>query len=149
MAGRSATEGQPAEPLGVRDAGPPALLGRPAPHRLAGPPVPVSELGPVALHGRGLGLHSVGDVNPLVGLERGRQEHGGHLVRRAGVGKVVRERRGRGHGVEQRSTGDPVVAVVEVVPTEEDRGGVMTADDIGTQRTHTLDESVPEIVANQ
>ncbi len=43
--GRSATEGQPAEPLGVGDAGPPALLGRPPPHRLAGPAAPGRRTG--------------------------------------------------------------------------------------------------------
>ena len=49
--GRSATEGQPAEPLGVGHAGPPALLRRPPPHRVAGPTALAGELGAVALHG--------------------------------------------------------------------------------------------------
>src|SRR5277367_4339748 len=69
-AGRSVTEGQPAEPLGVSDAGPPALLGRPPPHGLAGPAVLTGELGPMALDCGRLGLHRVADVHPYVGLER-------------------------------------------------------------------------------
>ena len=66
----SGTEGQPAEPLGVADAGPPALLGGPPAHRLAGPPALTGELGPVTLDGGRLDLDRLGDVDPHVGLER-------------------------------------------------------------------------------
>src|SRR5580692_5486290 len=70
-AGRSATEGQPAEPLGVGDAGRPALL--------------AGELGPMALDCGRLGLNGVRDVHPFVRLEGRREEHRGNLVRRPGV----------------------------------------------------------------
>src|SRR5580693_1833331 len=69
----SATEGQPAEPLGVGDTGPPALLDRPSSHRLARPAVLAAELGAVALDRCRLGLDRVGDVDPFVGLERARE----------------------------------------------------------------------------
>ena len=51
-------------------AGPPALLGRPPSHRLAGPAVLAGEMGSVALHRRRLGLDGVADVHPFVRFER-------------------------------------------------------------------------------
>src|SRR5579863_4432732 len=72
----SGTEGQPAEPFGVRDARPPALLGRPAAYGLTGPTALAGELTAVALHGRNFRLDGVTDVDPVVGLERAREQHG-------------------------------------------------------------------------
>ena len=149
MVGRacgSVAEGQPAEPLGIGDAGPPALLGRPSPHRLAGPAVLTGELGPMALDRGRLGLDRVADVHPFVGFEGRREEHRRHLVGGPGAGEMVRQRCGRSHRIEQRRPGDPVVPVVEVVLPEEDRRRVMPADDIGTEGAHPLHQGAPEVV---
>ena len=55
--------------------------------------------------------------------------------------------RGRGsHRVQQRCTGDPVVAVVEVVLPEEDGRRIVAADDVGTHGAHPLDQRAPELV---
>ena len=102
------------KPSAKAHAGPPALLGRPPSYGLAGPSALLGELRAMALDRGRLGLDGVGDVDPLVGLERSRQQHRRHLVRRTGVGEVERQRGRRRHGVEQRRAGDAVVAMVEV-----------------------------------
>src|ERR1700722_20778546 len=93
MAGRwapsptSSPERQTAEAFGVAGAGPAALLFGPPSHRLAGPPAGLGELGAMALDRGGLEVDGLGDVDPHVGLERAREQHGGHLVGRTGLGK--------------------------------------------------------------
>ena len=52
---------------------------------------------------------------------------------------------GARHGVECGEPRDPVVPVVEVVLTEEDRGGVVPADHIGTQGAHPRHQCAPEV----
>ena len=78
-----------------------------------------------------LQVHGRRDVDPDVGFEGARHQHGGHLVGRAGLRVVARERSRRGGRIERSHADDPVVAVVEVLLAEEDRGGVGTEDDLG------------------
>ena len=128
----SGTEGQLTKAFGVLDARPAALLGRSTADRLAGPTALAGELAAVALDGRRLRLDGVADVNPVVGVERPREQHGGHLVWRSRGREVMREGGGRGHRIEQGQAGDPVVTMVEVVLPEEDGGGIVSADHVGT-----------------
>src|SRR5580692_11511536 len=117
---RSSTEGQPAETLGEAGAGPLALLLGAMADGLADQPLLLVELGAMALDRGGLGLDGVGDIDPFVGLEGARQQHGGHLVRWPGVWEVERGRSGGRDGVEQGGAGDAVVAVIEIgLPEEE------------------------------
>jgi len=123
---------QPAESLGEACTRPtPLLLGTQA-HRLARPSPGLGELRAVTLDGGGLALDGVGHVDPHVGVERSRQQHGGHLVGRAGRREVKGKRRGRHHGIQQHRAGDAMVAMVEVLLAEEDRRRVVTAHHVGT-----------------
>src|SRR5271170_4616603 len=111
---RSRTERQPAEALGKGHPGTAALFLGPAPYGLPGPAAWLGELGAVALDGGSLALDGLGHVDPLIGLQRAGQEHGGHLMGRAGGGEVEREC-GRGHhGIQKGRTSDAMVAMVEV-----------------------------------
>ncbi len=84
----------------------------------------------------------VGDVNPDIRFESARQQDGGDLVGRAGVGKVQRESRRRGHSIEQRQSGDAVIAMIEVLLPEEHRRRIVTADHVRV----AVDERPPQFV---
>src|SRR6202044_3421171 len=68
-----------------------------------------------------------------------------NLMGRPGLREVVRQRRGRSHGIEQGRPGNPVIPMVEVVLPEENRSGVMATDNIGTERTPPLHQGAPEV----
>src|ERR1700678_1773405 len=74
---RSCMERQPAETLGKGHPGTAALFLGSAPYGLSGPAARPGELGALALHGGGLALDGLGHVDPLIGLQRAGQEHGG------------------------------------------------------------------------
>ena len=98
---RSPTERETAETLGKGHTGAPTLLLCPAPDGLAGPPAGLGKLRAMALDRGGLALDRLGDIDPLVGFERARQQDRGHLMGRSRFGKVQREGGRRRHGIQQ------------------------------------------------
>src|ERR1035441_3816715 len=143
---RSPTEGQPPEPFGKGNTRLPARFLGTTRHRGGGPLHTVGELAAMAPDRFALDVHRPRDVDPDVGLECPRQEHGAHLVAGPGGGEVERQRRGRGHGVEPRQAEDAVITVVEVPLAEEDRGGVGAQHDLGAEPAHRRHQQLAELM---